>query len=234
VKTGTTTAFKDNWTLGFTPEVAVGVWVGNADGSSMVDVSGVDGAGPIWRDVMMAAAEGRAMSWPARPPGIVDAVICSPAGLLPGANCPSPVREIFVAGTAPVERESYYTRDADGQIAINPPVEAIAWAMDAGFRIGNVRANEGDGIRIVEPGSGSVLFVSPELRDQQLLLRASAPPGTERVTFWVDGRVAGEADPRDARLVWRLEPGWHQVEAVARLQGGGLATATSTYEVRTR
>lgn len=234
VKTGTTTGFRDNWTLGFTPEAAVGVWVGNADGSSMRDVSGVDGAGPIWRDVMMAAAAGRAMSWPARPPGIVDAVVCSPTGLLPGADCPSPVREMFTAGTAPAKRETYYTRDSDGQLAINPPLEAVAWAMDAGFRLGIARVNGAEGVRIVEPVSGSVLFIAPELRDQQLLLRASVPPGTESVTIWMDGRIIGEADPRDARLVWRLEPGWHRVEAIARLQDGGSATATSTYEVRTR
>lgn len=52
VKTGTTRNFKDNWTLGYTPNFVVGVWVGNSDNSQMHNVSGIYGAGPIWHDVM--------------------------------------------------------------------------------------------------------------------------------------------------------------------------------------
>jgi penicillin-binding protein 1C len=52
VKTGTTRDFRDNWTMGYTPDYVVGVWVGNNDNSQMRDVSGIDGAGPIWHDVM--------------------------------------------------------------------------------------------------------------------------------------------------------------------------------------
>ncbi|QBD79313.1 glycosyl transferase family 51 [Ktedonosporobacter rubrisoli] len=51
-KTGTTDQFVDNWTIGYTPDVVVGVWAGNADNTTMVNVSGVSGAGPIWHSVM--------------------------------------------------------------------------------------------------------------------------------------------------------------------------------------
>jgi penicillin-binding protein 1C len=51
-KTGTTNDFKDNWTVGFTRNVAVGVWVGNSNGDPMRGVSGLDGAAPIWKSVM--------------------------------------------------------------------------------------------------------------------------------------------------------------------------------------
>src|SRR5256712_1567494 len=132
VKSGTSTGSRDTRTLGFTPEVTIGVWVGNADGSPMQDVAGVDGAGPIWRDAMMAAALGRRMSWYARPAGIVEATVCAPTGLLPGPDCPSPVRELFMAGTVPGESERYYGRDADGRITIDPPLEARCWAKRAG------------------------------------------------------------------------------------------------------
>jgi penicillin-binding protein 1C len=235
VKTGTTTGFRDNWTLGFTPELAVGVWVGNADGSPMHDVSGVDGAGPVWRDVMMAAALGRRLSWPPRPAGIVEATVCSPTGLLPGPACPSPIRELFVAGTVPAEQEQYYVRDESGRVAINPPMEALAWARDAGFATARDAPDASGGpIRIVQPATGSVFFMAPELREQQLVLRASAPAGSERVTFRLDGRVIGEGPGADVRLVWRLEPGMHRVEATARLADGSTTTATSTYEVKSQ
>ncbi len=51
VKTGTSTDFRDNWAISYSPNAIIGVWVGNSDGSSMGDVSGVSGAGPIWHQV---------------------------------------------------------------------------------------------------------------------------------------------------------------------------------------
>lgn len=52
VKTGTTNDFKDNWTVGFTRNLAVGVWTGNTDNADMVNISGLQGAAPIWHEVM--------------------------------------------------------------------------------------------------------------------------------------------------------------------------------------
>lgn len=59
VKTGTTRNFRDNWTIGYTPDFVVGVWVGNSDNSEMHNISGVYGAGPIWHDVMMEIHRGK-------------------------------------------------------------------------------------------------------------------------------------------------------------------------------
>lgn len=54
-KTGTTNAFTDNWTVGYTPQILTGVWVGNADSSAMVGTTGITGAAPIWHDYMLQA-----------------------------------------------------------------------------------------------------------------------------------------------------------------------------------
>ncbi|MFN2163479.1 MAG: hypothetical protein ACK2UN_15530, partial [Candidatus Promineifilaceae bacterium] len=53
-KTGTTNDFRDNWTVGYTPGLVVGVWTGNTDNSEMIDVSGLSGAAPLWSDYMQA------------------------------------------------------------------------------------------------------------------------------------------------------------------------------------
>ncbi len=53
-KTGTTNDFRDNWTVGYTPGLAVGVWTGNTDNSEMLDISGLSGAAPLWSDYMQA------------------------------------------------------------------------------------------------------------------------------------------------------------------------------------
>ena len=233
VKTGTTTGFKDNWALGYTENVAAGVWVGNADASPMVNVSGVDGAGPLWRDVMMAATATRTPAWPARPPGIVERTVCAPTGLLPGADCPSPVLELFLSGTVPAEKERYYVRLADGELAIAPPPEARAWAIDAGFTVAD-GATAGRGLRIVAPVQGGTLYIAPELRAQEMLIRATAPNGASTITFHVDGQPAGTAPGTDARVTYGLTVGPHEIEAVAHYDDGTIESATINFEVRAK
>jgi membrane peptidoglycan carboxypeptidase len=86
VKTGTTNDFRDNWTLGYTPDITVGVWVGNADYTPMQNVSGVAGAAPIWHEFMLAAIQQIAGGNPtpfSRPNGVVEKVICAVSGAEP-------------------------------------------------------------------------------------------------------------------------------------------------------
>lgn len=102
-KTGTTNGWKDNWTMGFTPQLTVGVWVGNTDNESMRNVTGLSGAAPIWNRVMRKYHEGQPAIWYDRPEGVVNRTVCLPSGLLPTSTCPgnSQRNEIFVAGTEP-------------------------------------------------------------------------------------------------------------------------------------
>ncbi|HYK85422.1 MAG TPA: transglycosylase domain-containing protein [Ktedonobacteraceae bacterium] len=70
-KTGTSNDFKDNWTVGYTTDYVMGVWAGNNDDSAMVNVTGVDGAAPIWHDSMLLAEQGRPITNFANPGGLV-------------------------------------------------------------------------------------------------------------------------------------------------------------------
>lgn len=107
VKTGTTTDWRDNWTIGYTTERIVGVWVGNADNTPMLDVSGIDGAGPIWHDLMLAAHPTPPAPF-VKPAEIVDVPICAPSGMLPTPACPRTRIERFVRGTEPTEPDSQF------------------------------------------------------------------------------------------------------------------------------
>jgi penicillin-binding protein 1A len=80
-KTGTTGDFKDNWTVGYTNDYVIGVWAGNNDGSPMVNVSGVDGAAPIWHDSMLLAEHGHPVVPFVLPPGLVRATVHYPDGV---------------------------------------------------------------------------------------------------------------------------------------------------------
>jgi membrane carboxypeptidase/penicillin-binding protein PbpC len=231
VKTGTTTEFRDNWTLGFTPERVVGVWVGNADNTAMNNISGIDGAGPIWNGVMQAANDGLSPSWPEPPPSLRRVPVCVPAGLLPGPACPSTALEWFVPGTEPRETEDYYARSPDGLLRVDPPAEARAWAMSAGLEL--VQDGVGGGSTfIVQPANGAVLYMAPELASRTALLRASPPSGTQSIEFRIDGSLVATAPANDPVAVWNLTPGAHVLEVRAVLAGGGSEVATTAFEVR--
>jgi len=104
-KTGTSNDFRDNWTLGYTPDIAVGVWVGNADYSPMKDITGVTGAAPIWSEFMKFAVQQLTGGNPApfvKPGGIVDRVICAVSGTEPSQWCPNQRSEYFAADQPPL------------------------------------------------------------------------------------------------------------------------------------
>jgi 1A family penicillin-binding protein len=104
VKTGTTNDVRDIWTVGYTPQLAVGVWVGNADGAPMDrNLSGLAGAGPIWNRFMRAALAGVAAQDFTRPPGIVQVEICTLTGARADSTCPADRRrvELFAADQLP-------------------------------------------------------------------------------------------------------------------------------------
>ncbi len=105
VKTGTTNDFRDNWTIGYTPDLVIGVWVGNADYTPMIDSSGLTGAAPIWSRVMQYGIQKLADNSPTafqRPPGIVDEIICSISGTKPSQWCHEQRSEIFAFDQMPL------------------------------------------------------------------------------------------------------------------------------------
>lgn len=108
VKTGTTNDFRDNWTIGYTPEVAVGVWVGNADYTPMQGTTGLSGAAPIWSSVMQQVVQRLTNNSPStftRPGGIVEHQICRLSGTFPGRDCDEQVAEIFAIDQPPLPKE---------------------------------------------------------------------------------------------------------------------------------
>jgi hypothetical protein len=103
-KTGTTNDFRDNWTLGYTPDLVTGVWVGNADYTPMVNTTGLTGAAPIWSSFMQYAVpivSGGAPTPFSIPPGIMEKAICSVSGTEPSQWCKSGQRNEYFASDQP-------------------------------------------------------------------------------------------------------------------------------------
>ena len=153
VKTGTTTSFHDNWTVGYTPDLVVGVWAGNADYQPMRDVTGVTGAAPIWHQFMRSVLTGTPEREFSRPAGIVRVEVCALSGLLPSESCPYRRWEWFIAGTEPVETDNIYRKvtidAATGRLAdagtpaereksivvLDLPPQAAPWACSNGITL---------------------------------------------------------------------------------------------------
>jgi 1A family penicillin-binding protein len=102
-KTGTTDDYRDGWTVGYTPDLVVGVWVGNSKNTPMKRLPGVRAAGPIWNRFMKEALDGTPVKEFTRPAGIATAEVCTLSGEAPSDVCPTRGTEVFVAGTEPTD-----------------------------------------------------------------------------------------------------------------------------------
>jgi penicillin-binding protein 1C len=245
VKTGTSQAYHDNWTIGFTRRLTVGVWVGNFDRRPLRNSSGVTGAAPIFQAVMLAAHKraGEADdTLPVAGPGLEQREICSLSGEAANAWCPVRRREWL-----PVEHEtvpcSWHHLSEPGLLTFWPP-EFREWAGRRASRVDSPGAVPTAGqvrepavrrvssaavtpvFRMANPPTGATYLIDPTLRPefQTLALRVVSASPT-RVEWSINGNAAGISSSESA-LEWRLKPGQHHI--VARDRRGNVAESVVT------
>lgn len=180
-KTGTSTSFRDNWTLGFTAQFTVGVWVGNFDNTPMQEVTGVTGAAPIFRDVMLHLHAHQPAQWPTQPAGLIHARIDPRTGKrLTPQTPPSRLSrdELFLAEKLPPLAAA---ADYDPRGRAILPREYAAWAASPQNWLGDLItvavADERPLLRITHPIAGTVIRLDPDLPNggRRLLLQSSGP-----------------------------------------------------------
>jgi 1A family penicillin-binding protein len=249
-KTGTTTDFRDNWIVGYTPNLVVGVWVGNADNHPMVDVTGVSGAAPLWNTFLRAVLVGQP-ELPFTPPaGLVRRDVCATSGLLPTPACPLTRSEWFVEGTEPTQPDTFYQtfvidRDTgyladdhtpperrQSQVYLVLPQEARDWGLLHGVRppptaAPIVQTDSAEGLRLLEPDPYTIFQISPmtPISTQRLRFTVAAPPETTLVRYELDGESLGEASAAPWVWWWTLALGEHTLVATATLADGSEQTS---------
>jgi penicillin-binding protein 1C len=248
-KTGTTTNFRDNWIVGYTPNLVVGVWIGNADNTPMVDVTGVSGAAPIWNVFMREVLLGQPELSFVQPPGMVRVEVCALSGLLPTTACPRRKLEWFIGSTQPTAHDNLYqvftidretgmladeTTPPEGRVEqtyVVLPQEARDWGIRNGILPPPTGAlltqpDAGDALRLLEPDPYTIFRLSPLLpfAAQRIRLTVGAPPGTQSVTYRMDGAVIGTAGAAPWAVWWALTPGEHELIAEATLADGSVQT----------
>lgn len=232
-KTGTSKGYRDNWVVGSTPSITVGVWVGNFDGSPMHDVSGIAGAGPLFRASMLAAAPFAAPATFAKPADAVEVEICPLSGKRAGPDCPHRVTEIVPAkaridrcdmheklfverATGEVLGQGCDPRDAEERVFERFPPLLVPWARSVGRGIPEDKQSrlcplrgEGRSVEILFPRDGARFYLTQGT--SSIELRATF--GEARGAFVLDGRTLA-ADAR-GRAVVALSPGEHELTATA-------------------
>jgi membrane peptidoglycan carboxypeptidase len=103
VKTGTTENYRDALTIGYTPQIVVGAWVGNNDNTEMDNIAGSLGAAPIWRQIMDYFLRGKPVVQFRQPDGLVRMEVCAENGLRSETATTSAYPEYFLPGTTPKE-----------------------------------------------------------------------------------------------------------------------------------
>jgi penicillin-binding protein 1C len=224
VKTGTSSTFRDNWTLGYTPEFTVGVWVGNFDNTPMQDVSGITGAGPIFRDVMLHLHEKHPATWFDRPAAITHARIDPRTGKrLTPQTPPSRLsrEEWFIAEKMPpVAQASDY--DARGRAIL--PREYAAWIPTSANWLGDLitlaETDARPALRITNPIPGTVVILDPDIRNKgnRLLLQATGANQPRWSCATLELHMEG------AHTFAILKPGRHEIEL--RDEVNGLSAKT--------
>jgi penicillin-binding protein 1C len=158
VKTGTSSDFRDTWTVGFTRDYTVAAWVGNFDGAPMQRVSGVTGAAPLWNRIIRHLAERVPPPAFAPPRGYARKPMCATTGTRPMPECDSVVSEWL---------------DAADLAAWNAPPRPLDRSYDAWLAAQPPRS--GEALRIVAPHDGDVFVAAPGARIAVVARGASRP-----------------------------------------------------------
>jgi len=188
VKTGTSKDMRDNWCIGYTLRYTVAVWVGNFEGDSMHEVSGVTGAAPAWREIIDALYVNDGSSAPPAPAGVRSAW----ARYAPAVEPPR--REWFLAGTEPMgaieavarrDRLPHIASPANGMIiAIDPDIppdrQRVAITVQGGAADLVVRLND-----VVLGAAANPLSWQPSMGPQRLVLEDRQRRTLDRVLFTV-------------------------------------------------
>jgi penicillin-binding protein 1C len=209
VKTGTSKDMRDNWAVGYSERYTVGVWVGNASGAPMWDVSGITGAAPIWAAVMNYLHKTQPSHAPKPPQGLVRQAVrfAAPAMTTSAASA------LRTASTAPAPAALEAARNE----WFIQGTEQTRFALDREAGTAQTRAGEQASARITSPANGSIIALDPDI-----------PPNRQRLTFSAQGtglrwQMDGKEFAKGESAQWLPWPGRHAVQLV-NAQGETLDT----------
>jgi penicillin-binding protein 1C len=230
VKTGTSQAYHDNWTVGYTRDVTVGVWVGNFDRRPLSGSTGVTGAAPIFHAVMLAAQRHvRGREEPvddvvSRPSDLREQTVCALSGMRAGDACPIRIREWLPPGFSPLPCTWHH--DSEDGVLTFWPDEYRSWAREhrlldgllngsgdpAAVRSRRAVTAARSAFGIDSPAEGATYLIDPTLRREYQMLPLRIVGHRNSVEWFVDGRSFAVTEG-DEKVSWPLVRGKHVIRA---------------------
>lgn len=209
VKTGTSSDYRDTWTVGFTTDYTVAVWVGNFDSAPMQQVSGVTGAAPLWNRIMLHLHEQQEPKPFPVPEGMVQRPICAISGAKPTTACPSVVEEYFLPeDLAAYERQPdpFYQQvkgqDSEMTATLKLPEEYNEWLANQPI---DSPLSSSQALRIVSPRNGDFFAIKNSADAAQRLEFKLATMPRQTVEWRLNGTILPTA-PTGSRF-WSPQPG---------------------------
>jgi penicillin-binding protein 1C len=238
LKTGTSQGYRDAWTLAWSRNYIIGVWVGRSDAGTMAQLTGAGSAAHLAHAILLrlhGTHPGDLEDAEFPPPaGRVAVVLCTVGGKRSTGNCGETLTEWIRPDEMPETDETSLAQlpDDAGRMAFTLPAEHRAWARDKGYRIAQVPASPGAvRLSIAAPADNSHFWRNPETPPalDRLALKAVVEPHVPQVVWYVDDEPFAISDP-DVPVLWPIRPGAHRFEIRLPQKDGRSATARVVVE----
>jgi len=217
VKTGTSFRFCDNWTIGYTADYTLGVWVGNFNHTPMQKISGISGAGPIFSQIMQLLYQKKPL--PEKfltPEGLIEVKVCPLSGKRPNLYCMRVIEEMIpeAAYEAYQDEECNIHIHQDGEMHTVLPPEYKIWTEDLGVKTLSSH-QDSTSFSIINPKDGAVYYrlsnLSPEYQSIQFKINCS--DHVQDIEWFLNGKLLGKTHSNHSFL-WQIKPGNHRLAAI--------------------
>ena len=205
-KTGTSSAYRDAWTVAWNPEFVVGVWCGHKTGGfGDKSVVGAKAAAPVAWSIVRQLYPGGTGPWFDEPDGVAKCVVCKKTGLPASPDCPETEEGRAVKGRSSPRLCNIHRRGPDGKL------------IEEG----------GPALSLVKPEDGAQFHLVAGSLEQRIVCQVGEVPPDTRLWWFVDAAPVGETVGRGA-FAAEMSPGKHVITCAT--ESGDAVSATVTVE----
>ena len=225
-KTGTSRGHKDAWSIGYTPQFTIGVWVGNFNAVGSPAIIGAEAAAPILFDLFNALASISGKQWYVQPSDVKEREVCSLSGMCMSPHCRQSKTELYIPGVSPnqectmhraitIDKETGMRlcsncrigRDYETKIFVIWPPEIATWLERNGVNVDKlpphytecplVASGEGPIIRSPSTDSEYIIREGVDIDYQKILLEASVSNDCRSIYWFVDSKMVFNGSPTE-------------------------------------
>jgi penicillin-binding protein 1C len=248
-KTGTSYGHKDAWSIGYSPQFTIGVWIGNFDAAGAPVIVGNKAAGPVLFDLFNALAKQRDNRWYTRPPEVERREVCCSSGMAMSSYCPHSKEEYYIPGVSPSKTCTVHRafaidkktgtrlcsrcrigREYEMKVFEIWPPEIATWMERNGISVDKIPEHYPECPRIMagaspvihSPSANCEYVIRPgvDAEYQKILLEASVSNDTRNIFWFLDSELIFHGPPTEKVFITPI-PGKH---TLACMDGEGRST----------